>query len=122
MGAGQPLPAWARATAEVLPRTTAAMLELDYLHRAGSPLDPRLRGMMRWSAAHANRCAFTETQALADLRVAGVEVAVIDALTTDPKRLSAAEQAVIEFARKLTSDDYTFYDKVLAQLMKMHDE
>src|SRR5260370_14791355 len=110
MGAGQPLPAWARATAEVLPRTTAAMLELDYLPRAGSPLDPRLRGMMRSSAAHPNRCAFTETQALADLRVAGVEVAVIDALTTDPKRLSAAGPAVIQFARKMTSATYTSTD------------
>src|SRR5260370_2123057 len=122
MGAGQPLPAWARATAEVLPRTTAAMREVDDLHRAGSPRDPRLRGMMRWSAAHANRCAFTETQALADLRLAGVEVAVIDALITDPKRLSAAEQAVIEFARKLTSAAYTVTDEEMVQLIKTHGE
>src|SRR5262249_17660260 len=43
-GAGQPLPAWARTLARTLPRTTAALLELDYLHRAKSPLDPKLRG------------------------------------------------------------------------------
>lgn len=122
LGAGQPLPAWARATAETLPRTTAAMLELDYLHRAGSPLDPRLRGMMRWSAAHANRCAFTETQALADLRLAGVGVEAIDALTRDPRRLSPDEQAAVEFARKLTSAAYTVTDEEMAQLIKTHGE
>jgi hypothetical protein len=55
-GGGQPLPAWARATADALPRTTAAMLELDYRHRALSPLDARLRAKIRWAAAHANRC------------------------------------------------------------------
>ena len=32
-GAGQPLPVWARALARSLPRTTAAMLDLDRLHR-----------------------------------------------------------------------------------------
>src|SRR4051812_30176715 len=35
-GGGKPLPAWARTLADALPRTTAAMLELDYLHRAAS--------------------------------------------------------------------------------------
>src|SRR5262245_44269304 len=58
--AGQPLPAWARALARTLPRTTAALLELDYSHRVKSPLDPKLRGMMRWMAAHTNHCAYTE--------------------------------------------------------------
>src|SRR5262245_37796124 len=37
-GAGQPLPAWARALSPGLPYTTAAMLELDFRHRARGPL------------------------------------------------------------------------------------
>src|SRR5437764_803103 len=37
-----PLPAWARALAGVLPRTTAATLEADSVQRARSPLDPKL--------------------------------------------------------------------------------
>ena len=45
-----------------LPRTTAAMLELDYLHRVKSPLDPKLRAMMRWTAARANHCAYSESR------------------------------------------------------------
>src|ERR1700736_5003204 len=53
-GAGQPLPLWARALAGPLPRTTAAMLELDYLHRMKSPLDRKLRAQMRWEIAIAN--------------------------------------------------------------------
>src|SRR5262245_14948506 len=52
-GAGKPLPAWARALAGALPRTTAAVLELDYLQRARSPLGPALRAKMRWVAARA---------------------------------------------------------------------
>src|SRR5262245_16167228 len=46
-----PLPAWARVLAGSLPRTTAHMLHLDYVHRARSPLGPELRGMLRWVVA-----------------------------------------------------------------------
>jgi len=53
-GGGQRLPAWARALAGSLPRTTAAMLDLDRIHRTKSPLGPLLRGKMRWVAARAN--------------------------------------------------------------------
>src|ERR1700709_1712343 len=56
-GGGQPLPNWAKAVAVQLPRTAAAMLELDLAQRTRSPLDPKLRAEMRWVVAHANRCA-----------------------------------------------------------------
>ncbi len=46
-GGDQPLPVWARALAETLPRTTARMLELDYVQRTASPLDPKLRAKMQ---------------------------------------------------------------------------
>ena len=59
-GEGVPLPAWARAMVRSLPATTAGMLELDYKHRDGSPLEARLAGKMRWMAAHANRCPYSE--------------------------------------------------------------
>lgn len=121
-GAGEPLPAWARACAASLPGTTAAMLELDFRHRAASSLPPRLRGMMRWAAAHANRCAVTEAQALDDLRRAGVEPSVLDALVGDPQRLLPDEQAAVSFARKLTAAAYTVTDDEMAQLLKTHGE
>src|SRR4051794_23769615 len=54
-GGGGPLPVWAKAVAVHLPRTAAAMIELDREQRTRSPLDPALRARMRWVVAHANR-------------------------------------------------------------------
>jgi alkylhydroperoxidase family enzyme len=121
-GAGQPLPAWARALAGSLPRTTAAMLELDYLHRAGPALDPLLRGKMRWVAARANGCVWTQAQARADLRRAGLDEAGAAALAGDWKGLPAAERAALTFARKLTGAAYQVTDEEVAALIKAHGE
>lgn len=54
------LPKWARMLAGYLPRTTAAYLQLDFAHRASSPLPARLRAAMRWVAANANRCEYAK--------------------------------------------------------------
>ena len=59
----EPLPAWARMLAGGLPRTTAAMLNLDALHRAGDPLDPGLRGRLRRAAADVNHCGYAKAAA-----------------------------------------------------------
>ena len=67
-GGGQPLPNWAKAVATQLPRTAAAMLELDLAQRTKGPLDPSLRAKMRWVIADANRCDYSEAYALADLK------------------------------------------------------
>src|ERR1700677_1289221 len=63
-GGGQPLPSWAQALAGTMPRTTAAFLHLDQVHRAGSPIDAKLRALMRWVAARANQCAYSEAYAV----------------------------------------------------------
>jgi hypothetical protein len=100
-GAGARLPSWARAVAEHLPRTSAAMLELDYAQRVKSVLDPALRAKMRWIIATANRCEYTQAIALADLkRAAGAEA--IKSLTGDPKFWAADDREPLEFARLLT--------------------
>lgn len=121
-GAGQPLPLWARALAPSLPRTTAVMLELDYLHRARSPLAPQLRGRMRWVAAHANRCAYTEAYAAADLRRAGLDDRAIRALAGEHTGLPAADRAALEFARKLTLAADTVTGEDVARLIKHYGE
>src|SRR5262245_30996351 len=82
-GEKQPLPAWARALAGPLPRTTAAMLELDHLQRAKSPLDPQLRGRLRWLIARLHRCAYSEACAASDLKRLGVDPATLEQLTGD---------------------------------------
>jgi alkylhydroperoxidase family enzyme len=100
---GKPLPSWARALAGPLPRTTAALLELDHLHRAASPLDAKLRARVRWVAARANGCAYTQAAALADLRRAGATAAEVKALQAgDQGKLPAQERAALAFAQKLT--------------------
>jgi alkylhydroperoxidase family enzyme len=121
-GGGSPLPAWARATADALPRTTAAMLELDYRQRALSPLDARLRAKVRWTAAHANRCAYGEAVALADLERAGASAAERRALTDAASDAPEAEKAALTFARKMTLGADTVTDDEVKELRRLYGD
>ena len=82
------LPGWARAVSVYLPRTAAAMLELDFAQRQKSPIDTVLRAKMRWVIAHANHCAYSEAYALADLERVGGDAAVRAILTQRSHRLA----------------------------------
>lgn len=121
-GANQPLPAWARALVDALPRTTAALLELDYSHRVDSPLEPRLRGMIRWTAAKANRCAYGERQALADLERAAFDRQKILPELLHRSLLPRRDQLALEFADKLTTAAYSITDAEVAELIRLHGE
>jgi alkylhydroperoxidase family enzyme len=101
---GLQLPSWARATARDLPRTTAAMLDLDRLHRTRSPLGPVLRGKMRWIAADANRCEYTRATAEADLRREGVSDAEIADLKAGLARWPKDDRDALSFALQMTAD------------------
>jgi alkylhydroperoxidase family enzyme len=121
-GGNQPLPSWARALAGALPRTTARLLEIDYLQRTHPSLDATLRGKLRWVAAHANRCAWAEACATGDLRRAGVPEAEIRALAGDLDGLPAPERAALRFARQLTvaADEVT--DDEVRQLVRYYGD
>ena len=122
-GGGQPLPTWARALAPSLPHTAVALLSLDYLHRERSPLEPHLRGMIRWTAADANRCQYSQAYALADLRRAGIPENTIWALIAgDESAFSTKERAVLAFARKLTLQADAITDDEVAQVIKQYGE
>ncbi|MFO0890891.1 MAG: hypothetical protein U0790_17330 [Isosphaeraceae bacterium] len=121
-GQDQPLPGWARALARGLPRTTAAMLELDWLHRARNPIGPVLRGEMRWVAADANRCAYSKAAAEADLRHAGVDVRGIAALRAGPERWPAEDRAALIFARQMTVNAAAVTDAQVASLRESYGE
>lgn len=121
-GAGQPLPVWARALARSLPRTTAAMLDLDRIHRTKSPLGPLLRGKVRWVAAHANRCVYSLAIADADLRRAGLDEAGFAALAGDHTRLPRAEKAALAFARTMTLSADEVTDAEVAELKSLFGE
>ena len=76
-GSGRSLPSWARMLSRSLPKTTAALLELDFAQRTKSPLDPKLRAAMRWVAAQANNCEYGKAYAAFDAGRAGLTDAAI---------------------------------------------
>ncbi len=115
-GSGQALPSWAKAVASQLPRTAAAMLQLDLAHRTKSPLDAVLRGKMRWVIAHANRCAYSEAYALADLTRAGVDAATLEVLQGTAASWPEADRDPLEFARLLTVAAPTISDELFERL------
>jgi alkylhydroperoxidase family enzyme len=121
-GDAQPLPAWARALAASLPRTTAAMLELDYLHRLRSPLPPVLRGRMRWVAARANCCRSSQVVALADLKRAGLGGAALRNLENGWRDAPLPERAALDFADKLTRTPPAITDEEVASLIEHYGE
>ena len=75
-----PLPCWARMMASVVPKSTAALLELDLPQRTASPIDPGLRAGMRSVIAAANQCDYAQRASMLDAQVAGVATANLEGL------------------------------------------
>ncbi len=121
-GGGQRLPSWAKALAGSLPRTTAAMLDLDRIHRTKSPLGPLLRGKMRWVAARANHCDYGMAYAAADLKRAGLNEMGFRVLKGDRANLSDSEREVLEFAQQITVDASEVTDEEVARLIARYGE
>lgn len=121
-GGGGPLPSWARALADSLPRTTAAMLDFDRLHRTKSPLGPVLRGKMRWVVADANRCEYSKAYAAADLRLAGLSDLEIESLAKLSPDSPAEERAALRFAYEMTLRAYAVTDEAVAELKRVYGE
>jgi alkylhydroperoxidase family enzyme len=120
---GEPLPSWARLLAGPTPHLSAVLLHLDFVHRAHSPLDPKLRAEMRWVAAHANHCAYSEAIALADARRAGLAEADVDALRrSDCSKMPDDQKAALEFARKMTVNSSSVTDDEFAAIVKAYGE
>jgi alkylhydroperoxidase family enzyme len=121
-GTRQPLPSWACALARSLPRTTAAMLDLDRIHRTRSPLGPLLRGKMRWTAARANHCTYSMAYAEADLRRAGLDQAGFRSLQGDHHDQTEPERAALDFAHQMTVDASEVTDADVARLIAWYGE
>lgn len=119
-GTGLPLPVWGRALSQILPRTTAGLLQLDYLHRAASPLDPELRSKLRYEVATANRSLSGQAVALADLRRAGLSQVEIDAWRHDEMRSGFEERLLLSFARSFSLHSDVIEDRDLAGLISRH--
>jgi alkylhydroperoxidase family enzyme len=122
-GGDRPLPSWARALADSIPRTTGSLLRVDYAHRALNPIDPKLRAQMRLVAARANHCAYSEAYALFDARRAGMTETEMAALRQgNVSAETPAVGAALEFARKMTVDPASVTDDEFAALVKYHGE
>jgi alkylhydroperoxidase family enzyme len=121
-GGGQRLPSWARALAQSMPRTTAAMLDLDRIQRTRSPLGPLLRGKMRWVAAQANHCEYSMAHAEADLRRAGLDEAGLRSLKGNHADLPEPERATLDFAYKMTVNAAEVTDAEVAHLIARYGE
>ncbi|HVX13608.1 MAG TPA: hypothetical protein VHC22_20660 [Pirellulales bacterium] len=122
-GERQTLPVWARLLADSLPRTTAAMLELDAAHRARNPLGPVLAAKTRGEVARANRCAWTIAMAEADLRRAEGALPGTEAEDRAPasqvgelSKTTTPDRLVLAFARRLTLEADTITDEEVARL------
>ncbi len=115
-GGGQTLPNWARGVASSLPRTAAAMLQLDHAQRTKSPLDPVLRAKMRWVIGKANRCLYSQAYAIADLKRAGLDLDAVREFTTDDSSWAEADREPLEFARLLTVAAPTIPDEMFERL------
>jgi alkylhydroperoxidase family enzyme len=121
-GAGQPLPAWIRALAWSLPKTAAAMIELDYAQRAESPLPERLRAKLRWVAADANRCEYAKAYARADYVRAGGRAEDIDDLPRQLGQLPEEERLALQLVRQLVLEAYSVTDAQVKRLVQLYGE
>ena len=110
------LPAWARTLASPLPKTTVAMLELDYLHRAKTPLEPILAAKLRWTAARTLGSVYGQRYAEADLRRLGLSEDDLKRLGTEK---GASDEAIcLKFGQTMTRSASSVTDEVVADLLK----
>jgi alkylhydroperoxidase family enzyme len=119
---GRRLPVWIRALAVSLPKTAAAMIDLDYAQRMESTLPRRLRAKLRWIAADANRCDYAKAYARFDYVRAGGKAEDIDALSKQLDKLPEAERLALQLVRQLVEAAYTVSDEQVARLVELYGE
>jgi alkylhydroperoxidase family enzyme len=118
----QHLTVWIRTLAVSLPKTAAAMLDLDYAQRVESTLPPCLRAKLRWIAADANRCKYAKAYARFDYLRAGGPAEDIDNLTHRLDQLAEAERLALQLVRQLVEAAYTVCDEQVARLVELYGE
>jgi len=116
------LPNWTKAVARELPRTAAAMLQLDYAQRTQSPLDPILRGKLRYVVALQNRCKYSQAYALADLERSGLDRTAREEFQADPIPDNADVRDELEFVRLLSVAAPTVTEDHFRRLQTKHGD
>lgn len=113
------LPEWAKKLAGPLPKTTARMLELDYLQRERNPLGKELSSLIRWTVADALKSPFGKKTAEEDLSQKKPASDWVGMLAESGK-LPPNARVVADFARKLTLAGYTVTDEEFAEVLRLH--
>jgi alkylhydroperoxidase family enzyme len=119
---GRRLPVWIRALAVTLPKTAAAMLDLDHAQRVECPLPPKLRAQLRWIAADANRCDYAKAYARFDYVRAGGKGEDIDNLKRRLDVLPEEERLALRLIQQLVEKAYSVSDEQVAQLVNLYGE
>jgi alkylhydroperoxidase family enzyme len=101
------LPEWARRLATPLPKTTAKMIELEYVHRAENPLGVYFAARLRLAVAEALKseagCAIARADLKRTERLAGMPI--------------KGEETALAFARQLTLAGSAITDGEFAALL-----
>ncbi len=120
-GDKQPLPNWVKPVVLQMPRTAAAMIELDAAFRNTNAIDPALRAKLRWIVAHANQCIYGEKLALADLRRAD-KGATLSEFTGPATQWPASEADVFQFVKLLSTAAPTIPDSLFEKVRAKHGD
>lgn len=96
------------------------MLELDDVQRTKNTLDPQLRAKIRWVAARANGCEYTQAYAKADLLAAGGSESDLKVIEEAFTSLPKGDQELYRFVRLLCQQSHVITDEHVARLLEMH--
>ncbi len=116
------LPNWVKAVALQMPRTAAAMLELDLAQRTQGPLDAALKARLRWVISHANRCAYGEAEAKGDLQRADRSSPDPEQVLADPTQWPSDQADAFQFVRLLSTEAPNIPDKLFESLRDKYGE
>ncbi len=117
------LPIWARMLAAPMPRTTAALLELDLAHRTAGPVPMTLRHAMRWVTAHANHCDYAEAMALGDGMLSGFTKQQVAGLKDGSfSGWTDSDREALQFSLAMAVDSAGFPDAKFQKLVELFGE
>lgn len=116
------LPNWVKPVAMQMPRTAAAMLQLEAAFRGDGPLDGKLRAKLRWIVAHANRSPYGQSVALADFRRAGGVDSELTEFTGARSAWPKSDEKDFEFVRLLSVAAPTIPDELFENVKNKHGE
>ncbi|MFO1064954.1 MAG: hypothetical protein U0892_13905 [Pirellulales bacterium] len=116
------LPNWVKAVTIQMPRTAAALIELDTAQRTLGPLDPALKAKLRWVIAHANHSPYGEALAQSDYRRATKSSDDLQVMLADSSKWPAEDAQAFQFVRELSLNAPQIPDSLFESLRQKHED